>query len=113
MTYRIELAGCINCGLCRRACPTDTIRFFLTHQRTHVIEPEGCIDCAICAKVCPVNVIAHDPTYVHDPDLFAAAQQKARDWAGRQRKLTLQRRARAAATAKLVAARRAAEPVSA
>jgi NAD-dependent dihydropyrimidine dehydrogenase PreA subunit len=96
MTYRIELDGCINCGWCRRACPTDTIRFFTTHQRTHVIEPQRCIDCAICAHVCPVNVIAFDPTYVHEPVELEAAKERARGWARKQRQLKEQRRVRAA-----------------
>src|SRR6266699_2088451 len=96
MAYRIELDVCINCGWCRRSCPTDTIRFFTTHQRTHVIEPQGCIDCAICAHVCPVNVIALDPTYAHEPAELEAAKERARTWARKQRQLKEQRRARAA-----------------
>ncbi len=108
MAYRIDLDGCINCGWCRRACPTDTIRFFTTHQRTHVIDPRGCIDCAICARVCPVHVISFDPGYAHDAAELEAAKQKARDWARRQRGLKLQRRARAEAAAKKVAERRVA-----
>lgn len=81
MAYTINLASCINCGLCRRACPTDTIRYFTTHHRTHVIEPEGCIDCDLCAQACPVDCIAKDPRYVHDPAELAAAKQKAKAWA--------------------------------
>ncbi len=104
MTFRIELEGCINCGWCRRTCPTDTIFFFLTRHRTHVIDPAGCIDCGICAKVCPVNVISHDAEYVHDGDELAAARQRARDWAKRERQAKLQRRARAEAEVRKVAA---------
>src|SRR5438105_11084712 len=107
MTYRIELEGCINCGWCRRSCPTDTIHFFTTHHRTHVIEPEGCIDCAICAKVCPVNVISHDPSYVHDPEQLEAAKARARAWAGKQRALREQRRARARMAVRKLAERTA------
>jgi NAD-dependent dihydropyrimidine dehydrogenase PreA subunit len=105
MTYRISLEGCINCGWCRRACPTETVRFFLTNHRTHVIDPTGCIDCAICAKVCPVNVISYDAEYVHDPIDLAAAKEHAREWARTQRRTKLNRRARASAAAKAVAAR--------
>lgn len=104
MTYRIELEGCINCGWCRRTCPTDTISFFLTGHRTHVIEPAGCIDCGICANVCPVHVISHDQAYVHDPVELEAAKQKARGWARRERQLKQQRRTRAEIAAQKVAA---------
>ena len=52
----IDLAGCINCGWCRRVCPTETIKYFSTGHRTHVVEPDGCIDCGICVPVCPVDV---------------------------------------------------------
>lgn len=109
MTYRIELDGCINCGWCRRACPTETITFFLTHQRTHVIKPEGCIDCAICARVCPVNVISYDAEYEHNPDQLAVAKEQARGWARRQRQAAQQRKDRAAAAAAAVRSRQLAE----
>jgi len=106
MTFKIELEGCINCGWCRRACPTDTIHFFLTQHRTHVIDPTGCIDCAICARVCPVNVISHDPTYVHDPVDVSTAKDHARAYASRQHAAKLQRRTRAEAAVQRVAAAR-------
>lgn len=109
MAYRIDLEGCINCGWCRRACPTETVAFFLTHQRKHVIKPEGCIDCAICARVCPVNVIGYDPTYEHDPQQLAAAKERARGWARRQRQAAQQRKARAEAAAAAVRARQLAQ----
>ena len=108
MTYRIDLEGCINCGWCRRACPTETITFFLTHRRTHVIEPSGCIDCAICARVCPVNVISYDREYVHDADELAAAKDHARRWAHTQRLAKQQRRDRADIAVRALQARRAA-----
>lgn len=99
MTYRIAEQGCINCGWCRRACPTTTIRFFATGERRHLIEPEGCIDCGICARVCPVDVIAFDPNYQHDPAQREAAKVLARAWAGEQRRLRERRRTRAAGIA--------------
>ena len=105
MTYRIANDGCINCGWCRRACPTNTIRFFATGRRTHVIEPEGCIDCGICARVCPVDVISFDPAYAHELDALEAAKARARVWAGEQRRLRERRRARAASIAATLRAR--------
>ena len=102
MAYRIDLGPCINCGLCRRACPTETIRFFTTGRRTHVIEPAGCIDCDLCAQVCPVNCICPDPAYTHDPAERQAAKQKAKTWARRRyEREENQRRAALAALTKL------------
>jgi ferredoxin len=59
VAYVIDLAPCINCGLCRFSCPTDTIKYFSTGHRTHVVDPEGCIDCDICAQICPMGCISH------------------------------------------------------
>ena len=85
MAVRIELEACINCGLCRRHCPTDTIRYFTTHSRTHVVEPAGCIDCDLCIQVCPEACIVRDAAYVHEPAALEAAKVLARAWAARQR----------------------------
>ena len=84
MAFKIDLAPCINCGLCRRACPTECIHYFTTGRRTHVIDPAYCIDCGICARVCPVDCIDHDSTYVHDPIALADARQHAKTWTRRR-----------------------------
>lgn len=103
MALKIELEPCINCGLCRRACPTETIRFFTTGRRTHVIEPEGCIDCDLCVQVCPEACIVPDPDYVADPAVLEAAKAKARRWAAMQN--TNRKAIRARATAAALAVR--------
>lgn len=95
MAVRIELEPCINCGLCRRACPTATIRYFTTGHRTHVVEPAGCIDCDRCIKVCPEDCIVRDETYVHDPVELEAARAKARAWARQQNATRTRVRSRA------------------
>jgi formate hydrogenlyase subunit 6/NADH:ubiquinone oxidoreductase subunit I len=95
----IELGPCINCGLCRRTCPTDAIHFFTTHRRTHVVESALCIDCDRCVKVCPENCIVPDTAYVHDADQLGAAKEKARAWAGRQNAMRKRLRERALAAA--------------
>ena len=89
----IDLAGCINCGWCRRVCPTETIKYFATGHLTHVVEPDGCIDCGICAPICPVGVIHDVPDYVVRPDKLEAAKGKARAFAANQRKMDLEREA--------------------
>jgi len=106
VTYRIDERGCINCGWCRRACPTATIFFFLSGRRAHVIDPDGCIDCGICARVCPVDVIVHDPAYEPPAPLREAAKERARGWAAGQRRARERRRERAAAVAATLRVRR-------
>ena len=96
MAVKILLEPCINCGLCRKACPTETIRFFTTQKRTHVVEPAGCIDCDICVPICPEKCIVHDDDYVHDPVELSDAKAHARDWAKRQNELRQRVRERAA-----------------
>jgi formate hydrogenlyase subunit 6/NADH:ubiquinone oxidoreductase subunit I len=93
----ILLEPCINCGLCRKACPTETIHFFTTGKRTHVVDPAGCIDCDICIPVCPEECIVRDEEYVHDPDVLTAAKAQARDWAKKQNGLRQRVKDRAAA----------------
>jgi ferredoxin len=89
----IDLAGCINCGWCRRVCPTETIKYFSTKHRTHVVEADGCIDCGICTPVCPVNVIYPVPDYVVPPAKLEAAKTKAKAFAAGQRRMKQDREA--------------------
>jgi formate hydrogenlyase subunit 6/NADH:ubiquinone oxidoreductase subunit I len=104
----IDLAGCINCGWCRRVCPTETIKYFATGHRTHVVDPDGCIDCGICMPICPVDVIRAVPDYVVAPDKLAAAKAKAKTFAAKQRQMKLERDAVVQRTLAKLAARSAA-----
>lgn len=78
MAYIIDLAPCINCGLCRFTCPTDTIKYFSTGHRTHVINQDGCIDCDLCAQICPMQCIHGNPQLRPSDELLEAAKEKAR-----------------------------------
>ena len=93
----IDLTECINCGWCRRVCPTETIKYFATGRRTHVVEPDGCIDCGICVQVCPVNCI-HPDGYTVPQDKLEAAKDHARAYAAKQRRMKLERDERVRAT---------------
>jgi ferredoxin len=86
----IDLAACINCGWCRRVCPTEAIKYFSTGHRTHVVQADDCIDCGICPRICPVQCI-HPVEYVVPPEKLAAAKEKARAFAARQRQRKLER----------------------
>jgi formate hydrogenlyase subunit 6/NADH:ubiquinone oxidoreductase subunit I len=87
----IRLDACINCGWCRRVCPTETIKYFATGHRTHIVEPDGCIDCGICVPVCPVKCIYPVPDYTVAPEKLDAAKEKARTFAADQRRLKQER----------------------
>ena len=87
----IDLKECINCGWCRRVCPTETIKYFSTGHRTHVVEADGCIDCGICPPICPVDAIYPVEDYVVPPEKLAAARQKAKAHAARMRQQKLNR----------------------
>jgi len=94
--FKIDLDPCINCSQCRRACPTEAIRYFSTGHRAHVIDPEWCIGCDICVRVCPVDCIHPDPDYAIDPAQLERAKEKARDHARRTHAIKLERQRRAA-----------------
>jgi electron transport complex protein RnfB len=94
---RIDLGPCINCSLCRRACPTEAIKYFSTGRRIHVVDPAWCIGCDICVQVCPVDCIHPDPDYAIDPAQLELAKEKARVHARRTRELKLERKRRAVA----------------
>jgi electron transport complex protein RnfB len=94
---RIDLSRCINCSLCRRACPTECIHYYSTGKRTHVVDPTECIGCDICIRVCPVDCIDEDATFVIEPEQLERAKAKARDWARRQRVIKADRKQRAVA----------------
>ncbi len=96
---RIDVGPCINCSLCRRACPTEAIKYYSTGHRTHVVEPALCIGCDICVKLCPVDCIDEDPNYVIDVPQLEQAKQKARVYAKRQRSTRVARKERAMAAA--------------
>ena len=100
---KIDLGPCINCSLCRRACPTEAINYFSTGHRTHVIDGDWCIGCDICVRVCPVDCIDEDPDYLIDPEQLERAKEKARAFAKRQHGVRVARKERAAAAARAVA----------
>lgn len=94
----IDLPRCINCGWCRRVCPTETIKYFSTGHRTHIVEPDGCIDCGICIPVCPVDCIEPVPDYIVATEKLEAAKAKARAFAAQERRMKLDREAVVART---------------
>jgi ferredoxin len=98
MGYVIDATRCINCGLCRFRCPTETVRYFSTGHRRHEIDLEWCIDCDICAQVCPVDCIEHHPELRPAPDQLERAKERARSYAAANRRVQSSLREYVAAT---------------
>lgn len=48
--------ACINCGKCKKVCPTEAIT---KHTSFHRINKQECLTCFACARACPINVIAY------------------------------------------------------
>jgi electron transport complex protein RnfB len=52
----IDVAWCIGCTLCIKACPVDCI--VGAPKQMHTVIPELCTGCELCLPVCPVDCIA-------------------------------------------------------
>lgn len=50
--------GCLGCGDCAKACPTEAIRIT---DRVARVDPEKCIGCGKCVKICPKSIISIIP----------------------------------------------------
>jgi NADH-quinone oxidoreductase subunit F/NADP-reducing hydrogenase subunit HndC len=67
ISYRVEPAQCVACGLCFKNCPNDAIRLEETFdESTHsvmkkaVIDMAKCIHCGLCFEICPKDAIAKE-----------------------------------------------------
>jgi len=62
MTARVSVdtAGCIGCGACVEACPTDVFRLQTDGAPPGVavaVYPDDCCACLLCTEDCPVDAI--------------------------------------------------------
>jgi NADH-quinone oxidoreductase subunit F len=55
LTYSVNKEKCINCVLCRKACPADAISDI--PKRLPKIDTEKCTKCGQCAVVCRLGAI--------------------------------------------------------
>ncbi|MBN1351360.1 DUF362 domain-containing protein [candidate division KSB1 bacterium] len=60
---RINRGKCIACGICRDACPVNTIS--IIEKRHARINYQNCIRCYCCHEMCPENAIALKPSLLY------------------------------------------------
>lgn len=53
-TPKVYMANCVNCGECKKACPTEAISYINSKA---VIDYDKCIDCGECFRACDYNAI--------------------------------------------------------
>lgn len=72
---KIDLANCIGCGACVRACPEDGV-LALAYGQAVVVHGARCVGHGLCAAACPTNAIALTLGDLQDRrDLPAISQQ--------------------------------------
>ena len=54
---KVDLANCIGCGACVRACPEDGV-LALAYGQAVIVHGARCVGHGLCAQVCPTNAIA-------------------------------------------------------
>ncbi|MGE3928079.1 MAG: RnfABCDGE type electron transport complex subunit B, partial [Lautropia sp.] len=79
---RIEIAGCIGCTKCLRACPVDAIVGAPKHQ--HHVLADRCTGCDLCLPPCPTDCIVMEPRPL-SWDQAAAARGRRHHAARRER----------------------------
>lgn len=76
----IDVDGCVLCGMCGRACPTNAIEVD-RKAGTWSIERMACIQCRGCVDNCPPGCLSMDPKYTEPGgekivDTFEVPQKK-------------------------------------
>jgi NAD-dependent dihydropyrimidine dehydrogenase PreA subunit len=56
-----SINGCIGCGTCVLACPTDVIRLDKRSGKAVITYPADCQICHLCRMNCPVDAITITP----------------------------------------------------
>jgi NAD-dependent dihydropyrimidine dehydrogenase PreA subunit len=56
-----QINGCIGCGSCVQACPTDVLRLSKKTGKAYIKYPADCQICHLCRMNCPVDAITITP----------------------------------------------------
>ncbi len=54
-TLRLEVAGCIGCGMCVAVCPHAI--FAMKDGKAKITDRDACMECGACARNCPAGAI--------------------------------------------------------
>ena len=95
----IDAGRCIGCARCLPPCPTDAI--IGARRLLHTVLAAECMGCELCVPACPADCIVIRPRTAADGPAPAAADNRRRYHAHRQRA-----QQRAAAQAELLAERK-------
>lgn len=61
--FKVDPAGCTNCGLCLEVCPVEAISVVeVDGNSVAAIDPELCTGCGLCKETCPVEAISEVST---------------------------------------------------
>jgi formate hydrogenlyase subunit 6/NADH:ubiquinone oxidoreductase subunit I len=64
-SVKINIDGCIFCGICSNKCPVDAIRIDKTNKTWEILST-GCVLCNSCVEACPKKclIMNTEPTPV-------------------------------------------------
>ncbi len=74
IVIQTNLANCVDCYKCVRACPVKAIKVTEGQAR---IQPELCVECGSCVRVCPQNAKVGIETLQTVKDLIASGEKIA------------------------------------
>lgn len=64
-----RIHGCIGCGNCVKACPTDVLRMDPDSGQAYIAYVDECQICNFCVLSCPVDAITITPDKPLEPNV--------------------------------------------
>lgn len=72
---KLEVKGCVGCGVCKRVCPSNAINYTKNENgkvTSYTFDLKKCIFCGNCMFYCPHNAI----NMTHEYELASADKQE-------------------------------------